>query len=61
MLSILKNYTTYIVIYHFYLKKIKIDKYKKLVCDLRNKKKYVIHNKVIKTSIKSWIKIKKSS
>ena len=42
--------------------KMKIDKCKKLVCDLRNKKKYVVHIKTsIKTSIKSWIKIKKSS
>ena len=45
----------------FLPKRIKIDKCKKLVCDLHNKKKYVVHIKVIKTSIKSLIKIKKSS
>ena len=36
----------------------KIDKCKKLICNLQNKKICCI-NKVIKTSIKSWIKIKK--
>ena len=49
----------------FLPKRIKIDKFKKLVCDLHNKKKYVKEirstYKVIKKSIKSWIKIKKSS
>ena len=44
----------------FLPKKMKIDKCKKLVCDLRNKKNSSTY-KVIKTSIKSWIKIKKSS
>ena len=45
----------------FLPKRIKIDKCKKLVCDLCEKK-YVVHIKSsIKTSIKSWIKIKKSS
>ena len=46
----------------FLPKRMKIDKCKKLVCNLLNKKKYVVQiYKVIKTSIKSWIKIKKSS
>ena len=39
----------------------KIDKCKKLVCNLRNKKKYIVHIKVIKTSTKLRIKIEKSS
>ena len=39
----------------------KIDKCKKLVCNLRNKKKYVVHIKVIKTSTKSRIEIVKGS
>ena len=38
-------------------KRMKIDKCKKLVCNLRNKNKYVVHIK----SIKLWIKIKKDS
>ena len=41
----------------FLPKRMKIDKYKKLVCNLRNKKKIRRAYKVIKTSIKSWIKI----
>ena len=45
----------------FLPKRMKIDKCKKLVCNLRNKKKIRRRYKVIKTSIKSWIKIKKSS
>ena len=39
----------------------KIDKCKNLVCNLRNKKKIRCTYKIIKTSTKSWIKIKKSS
>ena len=50
---------------HSYLpflpKRMKIDKCKKLVCNLRNKKKIRRTYKIIKTSIKSWIKILKSS
>ena len=44
----------------FLSKRKKIDKRKKLVCNLRNKKIRCTY-KIIKTSIKSWIKIKKSS
>ena len=45
----------------FLPERIKIDKRKKLACNLRNKKKIRCTYKVIKTSIKSWIKIKKDS
>ena len=52
----------------FLPKRMKIDKCKKLVCNLLDKKTYVVHIKslkqvyaIIKTSIKSWIKIKKDS
>ena len=45
----------------FLLRRMKIDKCKKLVCNLHNKKKICSTYKVIKTNIKSWIKIKKSS
>ena len=45
----------------FLPKRMKIDKCKKLVCNLQNKKKICCTNKIIKTSIKSWIKIKKDS
>ena len=52
---------TRIVIYHSYQKRMKINKWKKLVCNLKNKKKIRRTYKVIKTSIKSWTKIKKHS
>ena len=45
----------------FLPKRMKIDKCKKLLCNLRNKKKICRTYKIIKTSIKSWIKIKKDS
>ena len=46
----------------FLPERMKIDKCKKLVRNLRNKKKYVVRTyKVIKTSIKPRIKIKKGS
>ena len=44
----------------FLPKRMKIDKCKKLVCNLRNKKIRCTY-KIIKTSIKSWIKVEKSS
>ena len=44
----------------FLQKRMKIDKCKKLVCNLLNKKICCAY-KIIKTSIKSWIKIKKDS
>ena len=43
----------------FLPKRMKIDKCKKLVCNLHNKNKICCTYKIIKTSIKSWIKIKK--
>ena len=45
----------------FLPKRMKIDKCKKLVCNLRNQKKIRCTYKIIKASIKSWIKIEKSS
>ena len=45
----------------FLPKRMKIDKCKKLVCNFQNKKKIRRTYKVIKASIKSWIKIKKDS
>ena len=45
----------------FLPKRMKIDKCKKLVCNLQNKKKICCTYKIIKTSIKSWIKIEQSS
>ena len=45
----------------FLPKRLKIDKCKKLVCNLHNKKKIRRTYKIIKASTKSWIKILKSS
>ena len=45
----------------FLPKRMKIDKCKNLVCSLQNKKKICCTHKIVKTSIKSWIKIKKHS
>ena len=42
MLNILKNYMT---------GRMKIDKCKKLVCNLQNKKKYVVHIKSLKQAL----------
>ena len=36
----------------------KIDKCKKLVCDLRNKKKYVVHIKSLKQALNHGLKLK---
>ena len=39
----------------------KLEKVEKLVCSIEDKEKCVIHIKSFKTSIKSWIKIKKGT
>ena len=43
----------------FLPKKMKIDKYKKLVCNLRNKKKYVVHIKSLKEALNHGLKLKR--
>ena len=43
----------------FLPKRIKIDKCKKLVCDLHNKKKYVVHLKSLKQALNHGLKSKK--
>ena len=43
----------------FLPKKMKIDKCKKLVCDLRNKKKYVVHTKSLKQALSHGLKLKR--
>ena len=45
----------------FLPERIEINKCKKLICNLSNKKKYVIHCKFIQTSVKSWMKVKNDS
>ena len=43
----------------FLPKRIKIDKCKKLVCDLHNKKKYEVHIKSLKQALKNGLKLKR--
>ena len=43
----------------FLPKRIKIDKCKKLVCDLHNKKKYLVHIKSLKQALNHGLKLKK--
>ena len=43
----------------FLPKKMKIDKYKKLVCNLRNKKEYVVHIKSLKEALNHGLKLKR--
>ena len=43
----------------FLLKRIKIDKCKKLACDLHNKKKYVVHIKSLKQALNHGLKLKR--
>ena len=46
----------------FLPRRMKIDKCEKLVCNLLNKEKYVVHIKSLKQALNhSWINIKKSS
>ena len=44
----------------FLPKRMKIDKSKKLVCNLRNKKKYVVHIKSLKQALNYGLKLKKA-
>ena len=43
------------------LERKKLEEVKKLVCNIEDKEKYVIHIRALKTSIKSRIRIKKST
>ena len=43
----------------FLLKRMKIDKCKKLVCNLRNKKKYAVHIRSLKQALNHGLKLKK--
>ena len=60
MLSILKNYTNYTVIYLPFLpERMEINKCKKLVCNLYDKKKYVVHMNSLKQALNHGLKLKK--
>ena len=54
-----KNYLIIIKIYHFYLKKKKVEKVEKLICSIEDKKKYVIHIRALKQALNHGLKLKK--
>ena len=56
MLSIRK---ILIKIYHFQLKEKKIEKVKKLVCDIEDRKKYVIHIRALKQALNHGLILKR--
>ena len=56
-----KKLWSFIKIYHFYLKEKKIGKVGKLVFSIEDKQKICNTHKSFKTSIKSWISIKRCS
>ena len=58
MLSFLKNYINFTMIYHFLLEKMKIIEVAKLVANLHDRKCCCMQ-KNFKTSTKLWIKILK--
>ena len=45
MFNILKNYINFIIIYHFLLERMKIEKFEKLVANFHDKTEYVIHKR----------------
>ena len=59
MQSIRKHYLVFKKIYYFYLKREKINKCKKLVCSIEDKKKYVVHIRASKQALNHGLKLKK--
>ena len=59
MLNILKIYMIYIVIYHSYRKKMKINKCSKLVCNLYDENNYVVHIRSLKQTLDNGLILKK--
>ena len=56
-----KNYLVFIKIYHFYLKvkKKNLNNLEKLICDIEDKKKYVIHIRALKQALNNGLRLKK--
>ena len=57
--NILKIHTILLMICHFNLKKIKIEKVKKLVANWHDKTEYVIHTRNLKQTLNHWLVYKK--
>ena len=60
MLNILKIYMICIVIYHSHPQKMKIDKCKKHVCNLYDKKNYAVHIRSLNQALSHWLTLKKN-
>ena len=59
ILIIRKVYLIFINIYHFYPKEKKIEKVEKLIYNIEDKKKYVIHIRALKQALNHGLKLKK--
>ena len=58
MLIIQKNYSIFIKICHFYDRK-KVNKVKKLICNIEDKEKYVMYIKVLKQALNHGLVLRK--
>ena len=58
ILNILNNYMIYIVL-PFLLERMKINKCNKLVCNLHDKKNYIVHIRALKQALKHGLKLKR--
>ena len=59
MLNILKNYLIFTRICPFVPERKKIKKYKKLICSIEGKEKYVVHIRALKQALNHGLKLKK--
>ena len=59
MFNILKNYLNFIMIYHFFSERMKIEKAENLVANLHNKTQYVIHIRNLKEALNHGLVLKK--
>ena len=59
MFNILKNYTSSIITYHFHQEERIIRKAKKLVANLHDKNKFVIHIRNLKQALNNGLVLKK--
>ena len=51
MFNIMKDYMNFIIVYHIYQKKMKIEKVEKLEANLHDKAEYVIHIRNLKQAL----------
>ena len=59
MLSSQQIYLIFIVIYHFYLQERKLQKCKKLVCNIHDKENYVVRIRALKKALNHGLILKK--